>query len=611
MRRLAVTFVVAGLLAFLLSACGSDDDSPSASNTKPFVGEKFTLSGSVDADGARPVELEAYDEGWNRVAEDTTKADGSYAFSTTQDAATMRYRVVAASTKDHEKHVTTPVTVNTVDDSATLSVVRAGKSGLAIGEAKVRKAGRTFELQTLVGDTWKKFATAKDDGHGRTTFPFDLRQGKRFYRVVGEVVKGTQGARSPTVDFTKGPKKLGQNVLYVNVDQGKDPVVKKTNYEANAVFVTDGVASKPLRLDEFAVRGNSTAGKVKKPYKMKFKKARRPFGLPEDKTWILLANFGDRSLIRTQLGYDIGAGLDGLTWTPRGTFTELYVNGDYKGSYQLSESIKIDKNRIDVDDRKGVIIEIDKHFKDDGVPGFFGDHQIPYAFKDPDERKKNTDGSESDKGITDAKIAGMKSRILDFEKVLYGSDRADPENGWTKYLDLDSAVDYYLVKEYTKENDGDFYRSNYFYTGDYTTTESKFFMGPVWDFDRSAGAKPDADRDQHHRCEPARLVAARQRVAAPQHRQDALVRRDDQGPGLHRRPEEAVGREARVLQGPRRPGGRARGRPCRRRRQERPRCLGCDRQRTTCRPSRHLRGGDRVPQGLVPEAICLDGPKLG
>ena len=45
---------------------------------------------------------------------------------------------------------------------------------------------------------------------------------------------------------------------------------------------------------------------------MKFKKSRRPFNLPEDKTWILLANYGDRSLVRTALGYDIGAGLDGL-----------------------------------------------------------------------------------------------------------------------------------------------------------------------------------------------------------------------------------------------------------------------------------------------------------
>ena len=135
------------------------------------------------------------------------------------------------------------------------------------------------------------------------------------------------------------------------------------------------------------------------------------------------------------------------------------------------------------------MIEVDKHYDDPpGVPGFFGDHQIPYAFKDPDERKK---GKEEPEGITNDKVASMKSRILDFEKVLYGTDFKDPENGWQKYLDLDSAVGYYLVKEYTKENDGDFYRSTFFHTADYTDTSSKFFMGPVWDFDRSAGAKPE------------------------------------------------------------------------------------------------------------------------
>ena len=141
----------------------------------------------------------------------------------------------------------------------------------------------------------------------------------------------------------------------------------------------------------------------------------------------------------------------------------------------------------------GIIVEVDKHYAEDGVPGFFGDHKIPYALKDPDERKKKKDGSEDPEGITDDKIAGFKSRILDFEKVLYDSDYKDPENGWTKYLDLDSAVDYYLVKEFTKENDGDFYRSNFFYMPDYTDSSKKFHMGPVWDFDRSAGSKPTAD----------------------------------------------------------------------------------------------------------------------
>ena len=319
----------------------------------------------------------------------------------------------------------------------------------------------------------------------RSTFTV---KGSRFYRLVGDVVAGTKGATSPATRFTKGPKKLGKKVLYVNTDEFKDPVVRKAPYEANAVLVTDGQITKPFRVDEFAVRGNTTATKIKKPYKMKFKKARRPFGLPEDKTWVLLANFQDRTLVRNQIAYDVGAGLDGLRWTPRGTFVELYLNGDYRGAYQLSESIKIDKNRINIDKYKGIVVEVDKHYEDDGVPGFFGDHKIPYAFKDPDERKK---GKEHEEGITDDKIAGMKSRILAFEKVLYGSNFKDPDEGWTKYLDIDSAVDFYLAKEFTKENDSDFYRSTFFYIPDYTSS-SKFVMGPIWDFDRSAGAKPDA-----------------------------------------------------------------------------------------------------------------------
>ena len=54
-------------------------------------------------------------------------------------------------------------------------------------------------------------------------------------------------------------------------------------------------------------------------------------------------------------------------------------------------------------------------------------------------------------------------------------------------------MDYYLVKELTKENDGDGYRSIYFYVHDYADPDSKFFIGPAWDFDRSAGAKPPPD----------------------------------------------------------------------------------------------------------------------
>jgi len=489
MRRIVSVTIAVALLSFTLVSCGGGSDAPTVSNSAPFVGEKFTLSGSVDADGSRSVVLQSYDEGWSEVAKTDTTTDGGYTFTTSTDAPSVRYRVVAAATGDLEQHVSTAVKVTTVVDEVYLALVRAGGSGgTAIGESKYLKAGRSFELQWLDGSKWKKLGSAKEDGSGRVSIPFKVK-GSRFYRLVGDVIAGTKGATSPATRFTKGPKKLGQKVLYVNTDDFKDPVVRKAPYEANAVMVTDGQVTKPFRVDEFAVRGNTSAKSIKKPYKMKFKKNRRPFGLPEDKTWVLLANFQDRTLVRNQMAYNIGAGLDHLNWTPRGTFVELYLNGTYKGSYQLSESIKIDKNRINIDAKKGIVVEIDKHYEDEGIPGFFGDHQIPYAFKDPDERKT---GKELEEGITDDKIAGMKSRILAFEKVLYGSDFKDPDEGWTKYLDIDSAVDFYLAKELTKENDSDFYRSTFFYIPDYTSPSSKFVMGPIWDFDRSAGAKPDA-----------------------------------------------------------------------------------------------------------------------
>jgi hypothetical protein len=493
MRRTVSLLVAAALLTLTLSSCGGDNsDAPDVSNAQPFVGEKFTISGSIGTDGVRPVALESFDEGWNQVSDAQTSSKGEYSFTTSTKSSTQ-YRVVAEAKGKLEKHVTDAVKVTTVDDSVSLSITRNGGSALAIAEGKLIKPGRVFQLQRLSGTSWKKLGTGKEDTHGRTRIGFALPKGERFYRVVGDIVKGTQGATSATTPFTKGPKKLGKNVIYVNVDEGKDPVVKGAPYKANAVLVADGKPSKPFRLDEFAVRGNTSAHGAKKPFKMKFKKARRPFGLPDDKTFVLLANFQDRTIVRTQIAYDIGSGLDGLKWTPHGTFAELYVNGDYLGSYQMSESIKIDKNRVNIDKKKGIIVEVDKHYKDSGVPGFFGNHQIPYAFKDPDGRKK---GKNHDEGITDAKIAGMKSDLLGFEKVLYGSDFKDPENGWTKYLDIDSAVDFYLVKEFTKENDGDFYRSTFFYLPDYTDPTKKIHMGPIWDFDRSAGAKPDAIETQ-------------------------------------------------------------------------------------------------------------------
>ncbi|MEO6472241.1 MAG: CotH kinase family protein [Aeromicrobium sp.] len=491
MRRTALVAALVLAATSMLVSCGSGPPAAPTSSVKvPLFGQKFTLSGDIGEKKVRTVELQVFDKEWKSYASGKTKANGTYSFSATTKAESSRFRVVAPALGGSDAVTSDAVTVMAAEDKVSLGVYRLGSDGEASGKASPTIKGREFALQVWDDKQWKQIgdkATESSDGTVKTTFKLN---GKKPYRLVAAGIDGSPGAKSATETFAPGPKSIGRDAIYVTTDSRKDPTIKGQPFKGKALIVSDGKATRPLDLEEITVRGNSTADKVKHPYKLKFDHKQSPFGFAKDKTWLLLANFGDWTLVRTAIGFDIGQRLDGLKWTPKSHFAELYVNGTYKGSYELIQSIKIDKDRVNIDEKKGVVIEIDPHFKRDGVPGFRGDHHIPYAFKDPDERKTKDDGTESQKGITDAKVAAMKKRILGFEKVLYGPNFKDPKTGWTKYLDIDSAVDYYLVKEFTKENDGDFYRSNFFHISDYTDPKAKFFMGPVWDFDRSAGAKP-------------------------------------------------------------------------------------------------------------------------
>jgi hypothetical protein len=375
-----------------------------------------------------------------------------------------------------------------------------------------------FREQT--GGVWVEVATATSNSSGDAVF--DKVGG--FTESARLFAGTTTGLRTeldkvlfvPTKAPSGGPTTLGTNVVYATTDNGKTPTTKGVDYTGKAVTVSGDTISDSLDLETIAVRGNSTADKAKKPYKLKFEDKQKPFGMKSDKTWILLANYGDWSLIRSKVAWDLGNALSGLQWTPKSTFTELFINGKYLGSYQLVESIKIDKNRVPIDDETGQVIENDPHWKTDGVPGFIGASGMNYAWKDPDEFKDLEPGDDGypgldPTGLTTPKIDAMKNRIKHFQTVLYGADKKKDwstttwttwgqggTNDWSTYLDPASAVDYYLAREFTKDNDADFYRSNFFYTGNVfndtpgTTGFTKFFMGPIWDFDRSAGAKNPA-----------------------------------------------------------------------------------------------------------------------
>jgi hypothetical protein len=104
---------------------------------------------------------------------------------------------------------------------------------------------------------------------------------------------------------------------------------------------------------------------------------------------------------------------------------------------------------------------------------------VVFNCSDPDE-----DLDDIITGDTQTLFDKIKADVQHLEDVLYSETFSNPEEGYRKYLDVDSFVDWYLVNEITKTNDAIFYTSVFMY---YDEEQKKYCMGPVWDFDISLG----------------------------------------------------------------------------------------------------------------------------
>ena len=508
----------------------------------PFRGQAVTVAGSLGVAGERPVTLQHFTTSWKAFATGTTAVDGSFTFTdASTTTATRRFRVRAPQQGTVAAVNTPEVVLATQVDAVTIGIVRSGGSVIFSGTASPVVGGRQFTLQVKDGKTWHDVAApvAETDAGGLVaTIDFD---GKHSYRWLGAALPGTTTVTSRALALS-GPKTLGTNVLYVTTDDGTIPTVKGQVHTGRATLASGATITGPLQLETVQVRGNSSVTHPKRSFKLKFIDKQKPFAMKSDRTWNLIANYPDRSLVRNKVALALarsqvvakvdGVYPPGMTWAADSVFTELYVNGSYRGSYQLVQSVKIDSNRVPADKKLGAVVENDPHFKADKVPGFKGASGMPFAFKDPDEWKAVAEGTAGavwddargewldPEGLTQAKVTAVKEMIRVFEAVLYGKNgkrnwaTTDPTTlaecswadfdltrdaltaaewnraktcDWEDFLDLASGVDFILVREFTKDTDADFFRSAMYTIDDYSNPTGKIRMGPVWDFDLSAG----------------------------------------------------------------------------------------------------------------------------
>lgn len=277
-------------------------------------------------------------------------------------------------------------------------------------------------------------------------------------------------------------------VLYISTSDGA-PVVDKENYLDASYYLTIppgsdflpvGNMEKPEKL-QIRGRGNASWKVAKKPYKIKLSKKTGLLGMPAHKHFALLANYGainEISMFSSMVGFKI-ASLTNQPWVPRYEPVELVLNGEFLGLYLLVESIKIDRNRLDI------IPQPDNCENPDSISGGWLVEVDNYADEQQilvDEYDENMQLSKMrvthhyPEVLSDLQREWLTDEFTKLNQTLAGMDSTRIE--WTELIDPVAFARYFIVREMIHDTDG--YNGSFYLHKPYGEG-AKWICGPMWD----------------------------------------------------------------------------------------------------------------------------------
>ena len=255
--------------------------------------------------------------------------------------------------------------------------------------------------------------------------------------------------------------------VVVNIANGEEVIEKEKNLISNVYIISEnGTDLLATSGTEIRGRGNASWNFEKKPYRLKFDSKQSPVGAPASaKKWTLISNHGDKTLMRNILAFEVSRRV-GQPYTPFCHPVDLIINGEYRGCYQLCDQVEAASGRVPAKD--GYLIEIDAYAWSEEVM-FASASGIPVTIKHPDEDD-----------ITDQQIRFINDYFNAFEAAALASNFTDPNNGYRKYLDLDSFLRNFIIGEFCANTDT--FWSVYMYKD---AADGKLYTGPTWDNDLS------------------------------------------------------------------------------------------------------------------------------
>lgn len=286
-------------------------------------------------------------------------------------------------------------------------------------------------------------------------------------------------------------------VLFIQTENNQSITSKETyinaTYYLDAMgisgYTSIGSKEAPLNM-EIRGRGNySWTGFDKKPYRIKLAEKQPLLGMNKSKHFALLAHADDsndrKGFMRNAVGFELSK-MIGMTYTPNAKPLEVVLNGDYIGLYFLTETIRVDKDRVNIVEQEdeetnsdnitgGWLVEIDNYDTDPHVTIKEGGKTTMWiTYKTPEVLSYQQE-----------QYLTQQMKLID--NLVYGDKNS---NELWNYLDMDALAKFYIVQELT-DNYESFHGSCYLHKE--IGANEKWHFGPVWDF----GSSFNRDKSQY------------------------------------------------------------------------------------------------------------------
>ena len=239
-------------------------------------------------------------------------------------------------------------------------------------------------------------------------------------------------------------------------------------YRADTLWYDSGKYQEGVSGMVIKHRGNTSAYHYRnKPFKITLEKKADLIITPEDddtdrrsKHWVLLnCSFSIRSYFISQV-----ARLIDMEYAPRVEYVNVFINNNYRGVYILSENVRRDKCRVNVDMEEGYIIELNAYYWNEpfSIPSKLVDFmQWTLKYPKPED-------------LTEEQESNIRSDIERFEQAV-------SSDNYPEVIDVQSFARWMLTHDILGNRDGA--GSNMFLTKYDDSDTTLLRMDCLWDLD--------------------------------------------------------------------------------------------------------------------------------